>query len=63
MGAPSPADVGEQVVASLLLSLLTNALPFQVSIGGSVRKINFLIKNLFFFFFGGALMSGPRSNY
>lgn len=51
---PFPAGVCEQVIAIPLLSLLMNALLFQVSVGGSVRKINFLIKNIFF---GGALMS------
>lgn len=52
---PFPAGICEQGIAILPPSLLMNALLFQVSVGGSVRKINFLIKNIFF---GGALMSG-----
>lgn len=46
--APFPAGAREQVIAIPLLSLLMNALLFQLSVGGSVRKINFLIKNIFF---------------
>ena len=45
---PFPAGACEQVIAFPLLSVLMNALPFQVSVDGSVREINFLIKNIFF---------------